>query len=59
MKVLGNCLSFPTKQEDKELKHLMFDFLKLFSLTHVTSIGSIAPKSVDFRELGVPSGLIA
>jgi len=59
MKVLGNCLSFPTKQEDKELKHLMFDFLKLFSLTHVTSIGSIVPKSVDFRELGVKTPLRA
>jgi len=40
----------------------MFDSLKLFSLTHVTSFGPIAPKSVDFRVLGVKtplSGLIA
>jgi hypothetical protein len=31
----------------------MFDSLKLFSLTHVTSFEPIAPKLVDFRVLGV------
>jgi len=31
----------------------MFDSLKLFSLTHVTSFGPIAPKSVDLRVLGI------
>jgi len=31
----------------------MFDSLKLFSLTHVTSFGPIAPNSVDLRVLGV------
>jgi len=39
----------------------MFDSLKLFSLTHVTSFEPIAPKLVDFRVLGVKtplSGLI-
>jgi len=37
----------------------MFDSLKLFSLTHVTSIGPIAPESVDFRVLGVKTPLQA
>jgi len=35
----------------------MFDSLKLFSLTHVTSVGPIASKSVDFRVLGVKTPL--
>jgi hypothetical protein len=37
----------------------MSDSLKLFSLTHVTSTGPIAPKSVDFRVLGVKTSLWA
>jgi hypothetical protein len=37
----------------------MFDSLKLFSSTHVTSVGPIAPKSVDFRVLGVKTPLRA
>jgi len=40
----------------------MLDSLKLFSLIHVTSTEPIAPKSVDFRVLGVKTplqGLIA
>jgi hypothetical protein len=37
----------------------MFDSLKLFSSTHVTSTGPIAPKSVDFRVLGVKTLLRA
>jgi len=37
----------------------MFDFLKLFSSTHVTSFGPIAPKIVDFRVLGVKTTLQA
>jgi len=37
----------------------MFDSLKLFSSTHVTSIGPIAPKSVDFRVLGVKTPIQA
>jgi len=31
----------------------MFDSLKLFSWTHVTSFEPIAPKSVDLRVLGI------
>jgi len=37
----------------------MFDSLKLFSSTHVTSVGPIAPRSVDFRKLGVKTPLRA
>jgi len=37
----------------------MFDSLKLFSSTHVTSIGPIAPKSVDFKVLGVKTPIQA
>jgi hypothetical protein len=37
----------------------MFDSLKLFFLTHVTSFGPIAPKLVDFRVLGVKTLLRA
>jgi len=37
----------------------MFDSLKLFSSTHVTSVGPIAPKSIDFRVLGVKKPLQA
>jgi len=37
----------------------MFDSLKLFSSTYVTSIGPIAPKSVDFRVLGVKTPIRA
>jgi hypothetical protein len=35
----------------------MFDSLKLFSSTHVTSTDPIAPKSIDFRVLGVKTPL--
>jgi len=35
----------------------MFDPLKLFSLTHITSTEPIASKSVDFRVLGVKTPL--
>jgi len=37
----------------------MFDSLKLFSSTHVTSFEPITPKSVDFRVLGVETPLQA
>ena len=37
----------------------MFDSLKLFSSTHVISVGPIAPKSVDFRVLSVKTPLQA
>jgi len=37
----------------------MFDSLKLFSLTHVPNTGPIAPKSVDFKVLGVKTPLQA
>jgi hypothetical protein len=37
----------------------MFDSLKLFSLTHVTSVEPIAPKSVDFRVLDVKTPIQA
>jgi len=37
----------------------MFDSLRLFSSTHVTSFGPIAPKIVGFRELGVKTTLRA
>jgi len=37
----------------------MFDSLKLFSLTYVTSFGPIAHTPVDFRVLGVKFFAIA
>jgi len=37
----------------------MFGSLKLFSSSYLTSVGPIAPKSVDFRVLGVKTPLQA